>query len=746
MKEKRIFNWQRILLVGTILISALTSAGAIFPDSLSFVKLIDIAHEHQNGDDIPSGHNAQAASLPRMIDDLLKQNLRAGDAAVPGDRYLKIDEDFIDPDNHCEFCQRYEYTPGPNGRAGIGYSAGDGKTIDLSEAKKVFLFAKGEDGGEKLKFKVAGRDASESVDNVTSSSLTDANGKTAAGESKLLAGGGEKSRNATGSSPAATVQSSSITGLSDNLFKGKLFAKNTNEISLTHDWKRYEVDLVGTDLANIQYPFAIEVMQKASGAKQVFYVKGITFDSEPARSPLPIAEQNMTAEASTSNLTSSSNEIENSTRNNATITTNTTEIEQENIVKNNNAALANTTSSGNGTSQSLTNQSGPSGMNLTGGMNSSNDTTTGQNATEPQTLDSNEQEDNARPVANINPDEVLAHPGDIVILDGSSSMDPDDDPITFSWKAQDKDELRIEDNADTATPSVKIPSDIHQDERVSLELVVSDGQLKSEPDKVTIIVDYMEKTEKPSDKSFSGAQESILQLLPVERQKVKGDLINPDDEVTTSWDPNRNCLHKFGDTSEEVARCLGDNSDDTVVRTSSELSADVFMFDPSKDLSRLLGQTNNDDEKNNSEIFVNYISAEMQGRRVPDNSALTNSEGAPTAYVSMLLFNEEKNQYSLTPAISISSDSFDTYSYRWNPDGKDLGHSLLLGYIYLGGSSGIEISEFTITISYYAASTPDKVEEGNDQNQTSLQTVQTGDSTVTGAGEHEQRDNNASDN
>ena len=59
------------------------------------------------------------------------------------------------PDGSCEMCQFIQYIPGPTGKAGVAYKTA--QTLDLSGAKRVVFFAKGELGGENVAFVVAGK-------------------------------------------------------------------------------------------------------------------------------------------------------------------------------------------------------------------------------------------------------------------------------------------------------------------------------------------------------------------------------------------------------------------------------------------------------------------------------------------------------------------------------------------------------------------------------------------------------------
>ena len=78
----------------------------------------------------------------------------------------------------------------------------------------------------------------------------------------------------------------------------------TTNITLANDWTRYELSLNGTDLTNIEYPFGFIVergrnnsaleqpdgdnppLNNPSTSQITLYLKGITFDTDPAESPL----------------------------------------------------------------------------------------------------------------------------------------------------------------------------------------------------------------------------------------------------------------------------------------------------------------------------------------------------------------------------------------------------------------------------------------------------------------------------
>ena len=81
--------------------------------------------------------------------ELLELVERAGDAAQQSD-YLKMSAAVGDE----ECCQLIQYTPGPIGVAGITFKDNNG--FDLTNAKRVVFFAKGQQGGESVTFLAAG--------------------------------------------------------------------------------------------------------------------------------------------------------------------------------------------------------------------------------------------------------------------------------------------------------------------------------------------------------------------------------------------------------------------------------------------------------------------------------------------------------------------------------------------------------------------------------------------------------------
>jgi hypothetical protein len=198
---------------------------------------------------------------------------RSGDAETQPNS-LKINLDSMTPDGNCDHCELITYTPGQHGWASIAFKSN--KPLDLSAAGRIVFFAKGNIGGENVAFVAAGKNVSGSTEE-SNSPLT-----------------------------------------SKNAFKNLRFAVTSQNITLSSDWKRYELSLDGRNMTNISYPFGFIVLKdqvtksisKLSSYKPIsqqvanlkgpvlndndpsrviFLLKGVTIDPYPAfTNPLPI--------------------------------------------------------------------------------------------------------------------------------------------------------------------------------------------------------------------------------------------------------------------------------------------------------------------------------------------------------------------------------------------------------------------------------------------------------------------------
>jgi hypothetical protein len=194
---------------------------------------------------LSTGHDnhvqeAGAQALPFEVRDRFNEKKIAGDA-----NNIKVDEDFVYPEKHCEFCTFVEYRPGPQGVAGFAYENDAG--LDLTGAKKVRFWLMGEEGNEKIKFKIAGK---RSPDN---------------------------------------IQDRPPNRPTDSIFESESFALTTEEVTLANEWRRYEVDLSGVSLDDITHPFGFELSKGNGAQKQVIYIKGLVYDDEPIEEAYALA-------------------------------------------------------------------------------------------------------------------------------------------------------------------------------------------------------------------------------------------------------------------------------------------------------------------------------------------------------------------------------------------------------------------------------------------------------------------------
>ena len=163
-------------------------------------------------------------------------------------------------DGNCEMCQVIKYIPGSIGKAGIAYRSA--QVLDLSDARRVVFFARGELGGEKVAFVALGKPSNTSL-------------------------------------------------VSPNIFSNLNFAVISKNITLTNDWQRYQLSLNGSDPIEVTNPFGFIVSkvrsQVASGSNIphppfidantnhiTFFLKGVTFDNNPAIDPIPTVKLSST--------------------------------------------------------------------------------------------------------------------------------------------------------------------------------------------------------------------------------------------------------------------------------------------------------------------------------------------------------------------------------------------------------------------------------------------------------------------
>jgi len=186
----------------------------------------------------PAGHEfireSEAVHFPLEITQFYKEFESEGDTDS-GAEHLKIYENVIDTERHCEFCIAFVYTPGPVGQTDVAFSS-TVKGFDLSGAKKVSFYVMGDKGDEVV----------------------------------TLNAGGKKT----------------LPNVIDK--KSKDFAVTTKPIKLEKQWQKLEIDLKNKDLKDVTYPFGIQFKDVKNGEPVVIFVKWIMYESTEPTNPLPV--------------------------------------------------------------------------------------------------------------------------------------------------------------------------------------------------------------------------------------------------------------------------------------------------------------------------------------------------------------------------------------------------------------------------------------------------------------------------
>ena len=180
----------------------------------------------------PAVDHVSLSEMPLDVKYVFKDREKGFEAL--GSNYLYVDEEFVDDENHCEFCIFAQYDAGTVGKATFAFK--DTTTpVGLRNSTTLTFLVRGENGNETVTILAIGNKA---VANTSMSSADTEHG-----------------------------------------LRGVNFAFE-KQLTLTKDWRKYEIDLAGFDLSSVTHPFAFQ-LQKSNGEEtQIVYLDLIFFDNE----------------------------------------------------------------------------------------------------------------------------------------------------------------------------------------------------------------------------------------------------------------------------------------------------------------------------------------------------------------------------------------------------------------------------------------------------------------------------------
>jgi hypothetical protein len=211
-----------------LLLAALS--GALLVTTLSVFTFFSNTSENK----LEPVQEIEAVHFPAHMIDIYTNSEKYYDTLDGG--YLYVHDNIIDSRRHCEFCTSVDYQPGlSTGTLDLSWAAD--KQFNINGAKKITFYVMGDEGGEKVKFKAAGK----KIDKII-------NGKTA---------------------------------------KDVAFGIESQPVTLTDEWKKFEIDLSKENLNGVSNPFAIGIDKDYNDRPVRIFVKAILLEDDPAEEPLP---------------------------------------------------------------------------------------------------------------------------------------------------------------------------------------------------------------------------------------------------------------------------------------------------------------------------------------------------------------------------------------------------------------------------------------------------------------------------
>ena len=212
-----------------LLLAALS--GALLVTTLSVFTFLGNTAEKK----LEPAQEIEAVHFPAHMIDIYTKSEKYYDNLDGG--YLYVHDNIIDSRRHCEFCTSVDYQQGfSTGTLDLSWAA-ENKQFSINGAKKVTFYVMGEEGGEKVKFKAAGK----KIDKII-------NGKVA---------------------------------------KDVVFGIESQPVVLTDEWKKFEIDLSRENLNGVSNPFAIGIDKDYNDKPIRIFVKAILLEDEQAQDPLP---------------------------------------------------------------------------------------------------------------------------------------------------------------------------------------------------------------------------------------------------------------------------------------------------------------------------------------------------------------------------------------------------------------------------------------------------------------------------
>lgn len=181
----------------------------------------------------PTFLNAEAATLPFLVTSYATLDVATDGDATAGSKVVRITKEFHG--RGCEFCLKVEYNPYLVGKAGFALTTG--QPLDVPEPQRMILWARGEYGGEQVRFMVLGKQTS------TTSSTLD-----------------------------------------EDLFDNVEFVSKSETVTLTSNWRMYHVDVPAANpekFNDITHLVAVELDEGNGVRPVVIYIEGMVYDANP---------------------------------------------------------------------------------------------------------------------------------------------------------------------------------------------------------------------------------------------------------------------------------------------------------------------------------------------------------------------------------------------------------------------------------------------------------------------------------